>query len=143
MMNNEKIKLIVDKSLNFETEHLRLLSAFCEFCFRSLSLAGNYSCFLVSNRAAHGIQTTAVCMYQESVVKIFCDGRMFSDVLRSIAHELFHIKQYENGLEVPLSYLHFSSKIEDDANAVAGKLLNAFSGVMGYETIYSNGIKKV
>lgn len=142
-MSNGNVKIVVDSLLNFDEESTRLLSMFCEFCVRSMSLFGKYSCLLVSDKQAHGIKTTAVCLYDEKTVKVSCDGRMFSDILRSIAHELFHLKQYENGMDIPITYLHFSSEIEDDANAVAGKLLNAFSGVIGHESIYSKGIKKV
>ena len=141
-MNDEigHISVFIDQGLQFDREHVRLLSLFIEFCIRVLDISGSYECHLVESREAHGIKTTAVCLYGENVVKVYCKGRLFSDILRSIGHEFFHIKQHENGLEIPVDYLHFSSKIEDDANKVAGKLLNAFSGVLGYESIYSKGI---
>jgi hypothetical protein len=48
---------------------------------------------------------------------------------------LTHIKQYESG-ETENLHLHFASKNENEANALAGELVNAFSVVIGYDTIY-------
>ena len=104
-------------------------------------MKNDYKCYLVANREKHKIQTTAVCRFNEGKIKIFCRGRLLPDVLRSIAHEMFHLKQLESGLHPKASDLHFSSALEDGANEVAGRLLNAFTDVMGHDEIYERELE--
>lgn len=140
-MDNKDIKIFIERGLLVDEERKRLLDMYIQYCYRALNLRSQYECYLVKSREKHGIETTAVCLYLEGKVKIYCKDRLFSDVLRSIAHEFCHLKQYENGVEPPTNYLHFSSQMEDEANEMAGKLLNAFSEVIGHESIYVKGFE--
>lgn len=36
------------------------------------------------------------------------------------------------------TYLHFDNESEDEANAISGELVNAYSEVMGHERIYES-----
>jgi Zn-dependent peptidase ImmA (M78 family) len=141
MSEDKNIKIFIEKGLFLEDEKKRLLGLYVEYCCRALSLSQKYECYLVKSKEKHEIKTTAVCLYAERKIKIYVKNRLFSDVLRSIAHELSHLRQYENGESPSTNYLHFSSGMEDEANELAGKLLNAFSEVMGHESIYVEGFK--
>lgn len=44
------------------------------------------------------------------------------DVMRTIAHELVHVKQYASGTR------NFGQKEEDEANAIAGRIMRKFDG---------------
>ena len=134
--NNASIRMFLEKELRVDDEAKRILELYVQYCCRALSLKETYKCYLVADRKKHDIKTTAVCQYNLKVIKVFCRGRLLPDVLRSIAHEMFHLKQLENGMRPSKKYLHFSSDLEDGANEVAGKLLNAFIEVMGHTSVY-------
>lgn len=136
-----QIKAHIEKGIILSDEQTRLLTSYFQYCSRALKLSHDYDCYLVKNRKKFGIETTAVCVYQEKKIMIYCKDRLLADVLRSIAHESTHLRQFEMGLQTDDKYLHFSSELEDGANELAGKLLNAFSEVMGYDTIYGERIK--
>lgn len=141
MSQNEKnIQIKIENGVILTDEQKRLLQLFVEYCQRALKLNHGYACYLVKNREAYGIETTAVCMYSKKKIIVYCAGRLLADVLRSIAHELTHIRQHEHGQTPDLRYLHFSSDMEDGANELAGKLLNAFSEVIGSKAIYDEHI---
>ena len=139
--NNINIRIFVEKSLHINDEVKRILELYVQYCARALTLHHEYKCYLVSDRKKHNIETTAVCQYELKKIKIFCRGRLLPDVLRSIAHEMFHLKQLESGMSPKKSDLHFSSELEDGANEVAGRLLNAFTEVMGHSEIYEKELE--
>lgn len=130
-----KISLKISRGLNIDESHRETLRKFLPYCARSLGLENDYVGYLVSNRENYGIESTAYSNYMQRSFYIYCKERAFADILRSIAHELAHFSQHENG-EVQGERLHFSSEYEDEANAFAGQMLNAFSEVMGYEKIF-------
>lgn len=74
------------------------------------------------------LKTTASYDYTQSekIIKVNAKNRMLVDVMRSVAHELVHHKQYEDGrLEVKPPDI--GGKIEDEANAKAGQFIKMFA----------------
>jgi Zn-dependent peptidase ImmA (M78 family) len=74
------------------------------------------------------LKTTANYDYTQSekVIKVNAKNRMLVDVMRSVAHELVHHKQYEDGrLEVRPPDI--GGEIEDEANAKAGQFIKMFA----------------
>ncbi len=83
----------------------------------------------------NGLKTTANYDYtkENKIVKVCMKNRALVDVMRSIAHELVHHKQFEQGrLEVKPPDI--GGEIEDEANAKAGQFIKMFSKLD--ETIY-------
>lgn len=141
MENKTTIK--IEDGIILTSEQSRLIFSFIDYCYRALKLNDMYTIQLVADRKKHNIGTTAVCISSKKEVLIFSKGRLLADVLRSIGHEMTHLKQHENGEHPDSKYLHFSSPLEDGANEVAGKLLNAYVEVMGNKTIYEEYIQAV
>ncbi len=82
-----------------------------------------------------GLKTTANYDYtkENKVVKVCSKNRALVDVMRSIAHELVHHKQFEQGrLEVKPPDI--GGEIEDEANAKAGQFIKMFAKID--QTIY-------
>jgi len=131
-----KVKLKISNMLEFTPQHRELFGRYVEFCVRALHIQDDYTGFIVYDKVAHGIQTTAVSSHMKRLFMINGRGRAFPDILRSIAHELVHFMQHERGDKIVYSDLHFSADHEDEANAMAGQLLNAFADVIGYEEVY-------
>jgi type IV secretory pathway VirD2 relaxase len=74
------------------------------------------------------LKTTASYDYtkENKIVKINAKNRALVDVMRSLAHELVHHKQWEDGrLEVRPADI--GSPEEDEANALAGRYIKMFA----------------
>lgn len=126
---------IYDSDFSFSEEREMLLNLYFSYCVRALKIKGNYSCIFALSREKFGIETTGACNYLEKKIFVYSKNRAFSDILRTVAHELVHISQHEEGILLNKS-LHFSSETEDDATKKAGELLSAFGQVVGFNTIY-------
>jgi hypothetical protein len=81
------------------------------------------------------LKTTANYDYSKKnkIIRINAKNRSLVDVMRSIAHEMVHHKQYEDGrLKTPPPDI--GGEIEDEANAKAGQYIKLYSKMD--ETIY-------
>ena len=76
----------------------------------------------------NGLKTTANYDYykENKVVKVNAKNRALVDVMRSIAHELVHHKQYEQG-RLKVQPPDIGGEIEDEANAKAGQYIKMFA----------------
>ena len=74
------------------------------------------------------IKTTANYDYtkDEKIIKVCSKGRALVDVMRSIAHEMVHHKQYEQG-RLKVQPPDIGGEIEDEANAKAGQYIKMYS----------------
>jgi len=120
------MKLFIDKNLNYANDKKNLASDFVLFCAESLPIEGEFEVYLVTNRKAHGITTTAVYECGNNVCRIYAKNRAFADVLRSIAHEMTHMMQDEMGL-ITGKIRDAGGFHEDQANARAGELIKLFA----------------
>lgn len=75
----------------------------------------------------NGLKTTANYDYSadDKVIKICGKGRALVDIMRSIAHELTHHKQWEDG-RLKVKPPDIGGPIEDEANAKAGQFIKMF-----------------
>jgi hypothetical protein len=74
------------------------------------------------------LKTTAAYNYsnEEKFVKINVKNRALVDILRSIAHEMVHHKQFEDG-RLKIKPADIGGDIEDEANAKAGQYIKIFA----------------
>ena len=69
-------------------------------------------------------------------VKIYCQSRSLADILRSIGHEMFHLRQHEMDLIPVKKKLHHLNPVEWHANIAGGSLLSYFADITGKDKIY-------
>jgi hypothetical protein len=83
----------------------------------------------------NGLKTTANYDYtkENKIVKVCMKNRALVDVMRSIAHELVHHKQFEQG-RLDVKPPDIGGEIEDEANAKAGQFIKMFARID--ESIY-------
>ena len=83
---------------------------------------------IVVQNGRKDLKTTANYDYTkpEKVVKINAKNRMLVDVMRSIAHELVHHRQFEQG-RLGVKPPDIGGEIEDEANAVAGQIIKLYA----------------
>ncbi len=102
------------------------LNSFVKFVKEQLDLKTVPTISVQNHR--DGLKTTANYDYtkENKVIKVCSKNRALVDVMRSIAHELVHHKQYEQGrLEVKPPDI--GGEIEDEANAKAGQYIKMFA----------------
>lgn len=81
------------------------------------------------------LKTTANYDYtkEDKVIKVNAKNRALVDVMRSLAHELVHHKQWEQG-RLNVKPPDIGGEIEDEANAKAGQFIKMFAKLD--QTIY-------
>ena len=134
--NDRGRKLFVETGLDMPDEKVALIADFIGYCCRSLSVAGSFSIHLVCDRKSHSIMTTAHCDPATGTMKIYCKNRAVPDILRSIGHELTHLRQGEKGEIGPNPVMYAGGYLEDDANSRAGTMLKLFTKQYGLDRVY-------
>lgn len=76
------------------------------------------------------LKTTANYDYtkENKIIKVNAHKRALVDVMRSLAHELTHHKQWEKG-ELKVKPPDIGGPIEDEANAKAGQFIKMFAKI--------------
>ncbi len=121
----EKFELLVDSELLFDNKKMATTRKFLNFCCDELGLHDKFTCKIVFDRESHGIKTTAYYLDDGKLVVVYGKNRMLGDILRSVAHELIHQLQHQEGrVEYPVQDI--GGEIEDEANAMAGSLVKKF-----------------
>lgn len=74
------------------------------------------------------LKTTANYDYtkENKIIKVNAKNRALVDVMRSVAHEMVHHKQFEQG-RLKVRPPDIGGEIEDEANAKAGQFIKMFS----------------
>ena len=102
------------------------LKKFAKFVIRELEIDSPPRILIQNNR--NRITTTAGYDYtlDEKIVRVYAKNRMLVDVMRSLAHELVHHKQFERG-DLKIRPADIGSPAENEANAKAGELIKKFA----------------
>ena len=104
----------------------KILNNFVKFVKKELDLKSVPTISIQSTR--DGLKTTANYDYtkENKIIKVYGKGRALVDIMRSVAHEMVHHKQYEQGrLEVKPPDI--GGEIEDEANAKAGQFIKMYA----------------
>lgn len=112
------------------------LADFVKFIKNELKLKDVPTISIQNNR--DGLKTTANYDYtkENKIVKVCSKNRALVDVMRSLAHELVHHKQWEDGRLDGPKPPDIGGEIEDEANAKAGQFIKMYAKID--ETIYDD-----
>ena len=119
-------KLFISDDLNLSTDQVRLLAEFIVFCEKMLPIKNGYAIKVVGQRDPYGISTTAAYMIGGNECRVYAKNRALVDVMRSVAHEMVHMMQDEQGL-ITGPVQDAGGFHEDQANAKAGELIKLFA----------------
>jgi len=105
-----------------------IVKEFGAFIVKKLSITKPFKIELTNSR--EGLKTYAYYNPHSGLVRVYAGNRSKADILRSIAHEMVHHQQNQNGKlshdpKNPIPDI--GGEIEDEANAVAGQLIKEFS----------------
>ena len=124
-LNSEPFSIKIEDGLEFSENKVQVTKEFIKFCCDELGISGNFKCILCHDREKNGVKTTAFYRDKDKLVCVYAKNRMLGDVMRSVAHELVHKKQYEEDrIELPVQDV--GGIIEDEANAIAGQIVKKF-----------------
>ena len=108
-------------------EKKKILDSFVLFVKKQLELKTVPTIKIQNNR--DGLKTTANYDYtkENKIIKVCAKNRALVDVCRSIAHEMVHHKQFEQGRLDGPQPPDIGVEIEDEANAKAGQFIKMYA----------------
>jgi hypothetical protein len=106
---------------NMKPERLDILQNFVKFLNREYKLKNNVT-IQFTNKSENGMTTGS---NQEGIIKVLDDGRMFIDILRTLAHEWVHEHQHQ--FDRKKGNQDIGGPDEDEANAESGRLLKQYN----------------
>ena len=106
------VKIIIEKKIHPET--LSVLKDFLSFCQKKLSLKRFPDIYLHASPKPKFGMTTGMYILGSYQVHALLGNRLLVDVLRTLAHELTHAKQYEEG---SLNHEGVTSEGDKDINS--------------------------
>jgi hypothetical protein len=113
--------------MSFLTDEKReILDKFVLFVKKQLELKTVPTVKIQNHR--DGLKTTANYDYtkENKIIKVCAKNRALVDVCRSIAHEMVHHKQFEQG-RLKVQPPDIGGEIEDEANAKAGQFIKMYA----------------
>lgn len=116
------------------------IGEFIKFAIKNLGLQNTPGSLTLSydNKQAQDKRTFGFFDPHDKKIWVYVKNRNMADILRTLAHELVHRKQEEDG-RLDIKSGETGSPIEDEANATAGVLLRNFGKINN--SIYE-GVKK-
>jgi hypothetical protein len=102
------------------------LERFVKFVKKELELESCPTISIQNHRK--NLKTTANYDYtkENKVIKVCSKNRALVDIMRSVAHEMVHHKQFEDG-RLEQRPPDIGGEIEDEANAKAGQYIKLFA----------------
>lgn len=126
-MRTDRIKYILRENLYNGANGSRIdsLKDFVKFCQRHLKLTNSPKIDLTNDKSK--TTTYAHNDIANDEIVVYMGNRSLGDVMRSLAHELVHYEQKQNGkLKHDGSDGVTGSPIENEANAVAGVIMREY-----------------
>jgi len=122
---------ITESESLFPSEDRNHLKNFVDLVVKELGIKNEVNIDYTEDKSK--VETTAVYRYEDgenadienAEVTVYTKERALQDIMRSVAHELVHHHQNEEG-ELKGKIQNVGGPIEDEANAVAGELLKKY-----------------
>lgn len=106
---------------NMKPERLNILENFIKFLNTEYKLKDDVVVKFTS-KSEEGMTTGS---NKKGLIKVLCDGRMFIDILRTLAHEWVHEHQFQ--YERKKGNQDVGGPDENEANAEAGRILKQYN----------------
>lgn len=103
-----------------------IIKEFIKYTKQHLQLEDLPEISFTEDRSVAPGMTTGAFLPETSQLYIYVNGRALCDYLRTLAHELVHYKQRENG-EIPPDLQGRDTELEAEANTVAGDIVYEFA----------------
>ena len=104
--------------------NLKMIDEFVKHCAKELGLNGEINIILIPSQQK-GLPTAGSYDPQSDVVRVSIKNRAIADCMRTIAHELTHKRQRDEGTQFPEDDDGLQ-KFEDEANTMSGRLVRFY-----------------
>jgi Zn-dependent peptidase ImmA (M78 family) len=120
-----RIKL--NEELLPENKKNAIIGEFVKYASNKLGLNGDSPNIIVSydESEAKNMKSFGKCTPGDNEIVVVAANRNLADVLRTLAHEIVHIKQFKEG-KLDLNSGDTGSEFENEANSIAGVLMREF-----------------
>ena len=122
-------------------ENVQTITQFAKHCIRELGIKTSVKITLSKRQT--GQATAGYYNPQDCTVFVAVHNRAIADIMRTLAHELTHCKQQEDGIEFPNDDEGLQP-IEDFANVEAAKLVRFYGRKNRdiYSDLISEGLQR-
>lgn len=122
-----------------DVEKVAVLQDFIKFAYQELDIQTQPEIvFTEDTKFARELKTFGQYQPSNRSIMVYTKNRNVADILRTLAHELVHHKQNEDG-RIEQESGQTGSDIENEANSTAGILLRKYG--FDHPMIYENQIK--
>lgn len=129
------VKIFKRPSQLVSDEYLDFIKDFAEFITTKLPFKSDVQIYLIKRDEREGCSTGQYDPQEDKVYAV-TDGRALVDILRTVAHEMVHMKQNGMGQIDPEKYTDIGGFAEGEANVKAGNFIKMYVKERGKERIY-------
>jgi hypothetical protein len=129
-----RIQYFKSKDLKIDNTYINVIKVFVDFCFDFQKIKEPLRINLVS-KSYENIPSTGSYSPATKTFNVLCEGRSLVDILRTIAHELQHHKQSEEG-KIPTNPQNIGGFLENEANIFAGAIIKMFVQTYNFKDLY-------
>lgn len=129
------VKVYKRPSQQVSDEYLDVIHEFARFIETKLPFQSEIQIYLIKRNEREGCSTGQYDTEQDKIYAV-TDGRALVDIMRTVAHEMVHMKQ--NAMrQIDLNnYTDIGGFAEGEANVKAGNFIKMFVNEKGMEKIY-------
>ena len=123
-------------------ENVEAVEKFAKHCIKELGLKGKIKITLSEKQT--GMPTAGYFNPQDCTVFVAVHNRAIADIMRTIAHELTHCKQQQDGVDFPNDDEGLQP-YEDEANTSSGRLVRFYGRKNRdiYSDLISEGLQRI
>ncbi len=123
-MSNVRINIFKKPSLGVPEQYLDHLNEFAQYITTKLPFKNDVNIYLWK-KGENPNCTTGVYDPQKDTVNAVAEGRALPDIMKTVAHEMVHKKQNEQG-QIDDSYTQIGGFAEGEANIKAGNFVKMY-----------------
>jgi Zn-dependent peptidase ImmA (M78 family) len=113
----------------FAEDKTKIINDFADWCIKQLKINDNPRITLVTDDDFVKDNRTFGSTSPSGEVLVYLGDRNTADILRTLCHELVHCRQFEIETAHPEMSEQQRQRIEDVANALAGRLLREYGKI--------------
>jgi hypothetical protein len=134
-MSDVKISIFKKPNLGLSDQYLDHLYGFAEYITTKLPFEKDVNIYLWK-KGENPNCTTGVYDPKEDTVNAVAEGRALPDIMKTVAHEMVHKKQNEQG-QINDSYTQIGGFAEGEANIKAGNFVKMYVLEKNAKEIYT------
>jgi hypothetical protein len=124
------------------TKHnIEKMKHFAKHCIHELGIKGHVKIHLSKHQT--GMPTAGYYNPEDDTIYVAVHNRAFADVMRTMAHELTHYRQKQQGIDFPTDDEGLQP-LEDEANLMSGRLVRFYGRKNRdiYSDLISEGLQR-